>query len=124
MATLNGRQKYLADKYSSLLIRESSDLDERTSVDDEMDKNNEIDIFGHGTRIFKSTDAVDKRFVDLYKLQRFKQDFKNHARKEPTSDKAEAKKEAKEEAKEEAKDGYKPRGIDASQIKLIEPWKH
>ena len=37
-----------------------------------------------GSRVFYSKDAVDQRFVDLYKLKRGKENFKFHAAKERT----------------------------------------
>ena len=38
----------------------------------------------HGSRVLYSKDAVDQRFVDLYKLKRAKENFKIHAGKEHT----------------------------------------
>ena len=37
-----------------------------------------------GSRVFHSKDAVDQRFVDLYKLKRGKENFKIHGGKERT----------------------------------------
>ena len=36
LATLNGRQRFMVDKMATMLIRESSDLNDSTSLDDEL----------------------------------------------------------------------------------------
>ena len=53
---------------SELLIRESSDLDDDTSEDCELEQENMQDITENGLRIFKSNQAVDKRIVNIYKI--------------------------------------------------------
>ena len=63
---------------STLLIRESSDLDDDTSEDCELEQGNMQDITENGLRIFKSNQAVDKRIVNIYKLKRFAEDYKLH----------------------------------------------
>ena len=55
LATLNGRQQYVADKMATKLIRESSDLDNSTEDDFELAQENVNDIEQHSRKIFKST---------------------------------------------------------------------
>ena len=59
LASLNGRQQYMADKMSTLLIRESTDFDDSTEDDFELEQENVLDITEHGKRIFKSKDIID-----------------------------------------------------------------
>ena len=44
LCSFNGRQKFIADKMSTKLIRESSDLNEGTEDDFELDQENVQDI--------------------------------------------------------------------------------
>ena len=68
----------MADKMSTLLIRESTDFDDSTEDDFELEQENVLDITEHGKRIFKSKDIIDQRLVKIYKLKRWKEDYKNH----------------------------------------------
>jgi len=53
LALLSGRQQFIVDKMSNMLIRESSDLDE--STDEDMDINQRVpDTFNYGKKIFRS----------------------------------------------------------------------
>ena len=45
----------------------------------------------HSSRVLHSKDAVDQRFVDLFKLKRAKENFKIHAGKERTFNQEEVK---------------------------------
>ena len=60
----------MVDKMSNMLIRESSDLCDSTESDAELDEEGLPDIQRHSSRIFKSTDLVDRRLLGLYKLKR------------------------------------------------------
>ena len=64
----------MLDKMANLLIRESSDLDDSTSQDDELEQVNTVDAQEFGKSIVHSCDIVDRRIVDLYKLKRWKED--------------------------------------------------
>ena len=44
LALMNGRQQYVADKLSGMIIRESSDLDSGTSEDFELEQENVDDV--------------------------------------------------------------------------------
>ena len=44
LVSLNARQKYVADKMATKIIRESSDLDDNESEDFELDQENVFDI--------------------------------------------------------------------------------
>ena len=44
LATLNASQRFVVDKMATMLIRESSDLDDSTSNDDELEQVNEFDV--------------------------------------------------------------------------------
>ena len=63
---------------STLLIRMSSDLDNDTSEDCELEEENliEIHVNENASRIFRSNQALDKRIVNIYKLKRFADDYK------------------------------------------------
>lgn len=70
IALLNPTQKKFADRFSTLVIRESSDLD-NTSLDDELSGNAELD---QGTQaigtIINSENKVDRRLIDIYKVRK------------------------------------------------------
>ena len=68
----------MVDKMATMLIRESSDLDDSTSDDDELDQVNGFDAQQHSKSIAKSNSIVDQRIVDLYKLKRWSEDRKHH----------------------------------------------
>ena len=53
-ATLNLRQRFVVEKMETMLIRESSDLDDSTSEDDELEQVNEFDLMYHGRKIVSS----------------------------------------------------------------------
>ena len=68
----------MVSKMANLLIRESSDLDDSTSHDDELEQMNIADNHLLGRSIVNSSKKVDRRIVDLYRLKRFKEDRKHH----------------------------------------------
>ena len=68
----------MLDKMANLLIRESSDLDDSTSTDDELEQVNREDVQEFGKSIAHSSGIVDRRIIDLYKLKRWKEDRKHH----------------------------------------------
>ena len=70
LALLNGRQLFVTDGLSNMLIRESSDLDEETEDDMELAQENFADVQQMGTKIQHSLDPVDKRLVNIYRLGR------------------------------------------------------
>ena len=61
---------------SNMLIRESSDLDDSSEEDVELDEEGLPDIQQHDKKIFRSTNLVDRRLMDLYKLKRISEDHK------------------------------------------------
>ena len=68
----------MADKMSTMLIRESTDFDDSTEEDFELAQENIPDITEHGRKIFKSNEIIDKRLVKIYKFKRWKEDYKRH----------------------------------------------
>ena len=76
LATLNGGQRFICDKMSQLLIRESSDLDDSTSDDNALMQERMKDVQQYGTRVFSSRDTVDKRLVKIYRAKRKAEDRK------------------------------------------------
>ena len=63
---LNARQKFVADKMSTKIIRESSDLCDNTEDDFELDHENVLDIEQHSRTIFNSKDIFAKRLIHAY----------------------------------------------------------
>ena len=63
---------------ATMIIRESSDLDESTEDDFELDQTNIVDIEQHSRTIFESKNAVDRRLVNSYQVKRWKDDYKRH----------------------------------------------
>ena len=63
---------------STMLIRESSDMDASTEDDFELDQENVVDVKQHSRTIFHSTDRVDRRLIQAYQLKRWKDDYKRH----------------------------------------------
>ena len=47
LALLSRRQQYIGDNLSTMLMRESSDFDDSTSDDEELNEENEPDIENH-----------------------------------------------------------------------------
>ena len=68
----------MVGKMADLLIRESSDLDGSTSQDDELEQINNADAQLYCKGIVDSSNRVDRRIVDLYRLKRWKDDRKHH----------------------------------------------
>ena len=63
---------------ATMLIRESSDLDEATEPDFELEQENQYDIQHHSHTIFLSKDILDRRLVNAYKIKRWRDDFKRN----------------------------------------------
>ena len=63
---------------STMLIRESSDLQDITEYNFEPDQEHMFDATEDGTKIFKSRDLTDKRMINIYRLKRWSEDFKIH----------------------------------------------
>ena len=76
LALLNRRQQYIGDNLSTMLMRESSDFDDSTSDDGELNEENEPDIEEHSKKIFMSKDKVDQRFIKIFKIKRRDEDRK------------------------------------------------
>ena len=84
MGLLTGRQSFFVDKFSQPIIRESSNLEE-TSSDNELSdwQRDDMDNVGRMTR---SSDKVDKRLVEIYRIRKAQElglhmGFKNPAGK-------------------------------------------
>ena len=78
MATLDGRQQFIVDKMSTMIIRESSDLDESSEDDFELDQTNVLDIEQHSRTIFASTNDIDRRLVSAYQVKHWGEDYKRN----------------------------------------------
>ena len=76
LAALDGRQQYMVDKMANMLIRESSDLDEKTESDEELDQEKMQDVERHSRRIFNSNTAMDRRLIRAYQAKRWRDDYK------------------------------------------------
>ena len=76
LTAFNGRQKFIADKMSTCLIRESSDLNDNSEDDFELDKENMLDIEQHSHKIFQSSKLLDRRLIQAYQCKRWRDDFK------------------------------------------------
>ena len=68
MSLLTGHQKSFIDKFSKLVIRESSDLMNTGSDSEPSDWNKDAMTFTN--QITSSKDPTDKRLINLYKLRR------------------------------------------------------
>jgi len=66
IATLTGRQQYIADKMATMMIRESTDFASATEDDEELAVENLADTTGHGKKIFASKNEVDRRLLRVY----------------------------------------------------------
>ena len=67
LGLLSGRQSFFVDKMSQMIIRESSNCEE-TSHDEELSDWEREDM-RHMQDMFTSTNKVDQRFIDLYKVR-------------------------------------------------------
>ena len=74
LSLLNGRQVFVTDKLSNMLIRESSDLDEYTEDDMELEQENFADVQQVSSKIQHSLDPIDKRLVNIYRIGRDNKD--------------------------------------------------
>ena len=63
---------------ATMLIRESSDLDEGTDEDFELEQENVADVEEHSRTIFLSQNTVDRRLINAYQIKRWSDDFKRH----------------------------------------------
>ena len=68
LGLLSGRQSYLVDKMSQLIIRESSNFEE-TSYDSEL-SDWQRDNMHYARVMTHSTDKVDKRLISLYMMSK------------------------------------------------------
>ena len=68
LGLLSGRQSYLVDKMSQLIIRESSNFEE-TSCDSEL-SDWQRDNMQYARSMTHSTDKVDKRLISLYMMNK------------------------------------------------------
>ena len=68
LGLLSGRQSYLVDKMSQLIIRESSNFEE-TSCDSEL-SDWQRDNMQYARSMTHSTDKVDKRLISLYMMSK------------------------------------------------------
>ena len=59
LTLLNRRQTFISDNLSMKLIRESSDFDESTSDDGELNEDNEPDVENHSMNILHSKNRTD-----------------------------------------------------------------
>ena len=63
LVTLSGNQRYMVDKMATPLIRESSDLDDSTSSDEELDQVNFFDSRYEAQKMVASSDNIDRRLI-------------------------------------------------------------
>ena len=66
---LNRRQTIFVDKFSQLILRDSSEMDQTTSSDNELSDHRREDM-KFARRMMLSKDPNDKRFLSLYKLKK------------------------------------------------------
>ena len=59
-----------------MLMRESSDFDESTSDDGELNEEDAPDVENHGRAIFQSKSLTDQRFIKIYQIKRKDEDRK------------------------------------------------
>jgi len=71
---------FIVDKMSTMLVRDSSDLDDSTENDMELEQENVPDVQSHSEKIFTSSNGVDKRLVKLYRTKRWHEDRKKRER--------------------------------------------
>ena len=63
LVTLSGSQRYMVDKMATPLIRESSDPDDSTSSDEELDQVNYFDSRYEAQKMVASCDNIDRRLI-------------------------------------------------------------
>ena len=68
LGLLSGRQSYFVDKMSQMIIRESSNLEETSDDKDLSDW--EREDMRHMQHMFTSSNKVDQRFIDLYRVRK------------------------------------------------------
>jgi len=69
LSLLTGRQSFFVDRMSQMVVRESSNF-EWTSSDAELsDKNRDSKINDHTRRMTNSTNAVDKRLLNMFVMK-------------------------------------------------------
>ena len=68
LGLLSGRQSYFVDKMSQMIIRESSNLEETSDDKDLSDW--EREDMRNMQHMFTSSNKVDQRFIDLYKVRK------------------------------------------------------
>ena len=76
LTLLNRRQQFISDNLSTMLIRESSDFDESTSDDGELNDENEPDVEHHSSSIYFSKNLTDQRLLKVYQIKRKSEDRK------------------------------------------------
>ena len=76
LASLNARQRTIADKMSTMLIRESSGLDEDSDFDFDPAPGFTSEVERFSSEITKSLDQMDMRLVRAYKAKRWRENFK------------------------------------------------
>ena len=59
-----------------MLIRESSDFDESTSDDGELNDENDPDVEHHSSNIYFSKNLTDQRLLKVYQIKRKSEDRK------------------------------------------------
>ena len=67
LGLLNGRQSFFVDRMSQMVIRESSNLDETSSDNELSDWQN--DNMDYAKRMVTSSNKVDSRLINLYRLR-------------------------------------------------------
>ena len=67
LSLMTGRQTFVVDKISNMLIRESSDLDSDTTSDEEQYNQYLHDTQQYARTIFSSNDQIDKRLIEYYR---------------------------------------------------------
>ena len=76
LASLDARQRTVADKMSTMLIRESSALDEDSDFDFNPATEFTPEVEMYSNEIAKSRNQMDKRLVRAYKAKRWRENFK------------------------------------------------
>ena len=73
LALLNTRQQFMVDKMATMVLRESSGMDEE-SDDWELEQENMHDVLEHGKRSITSSNIVDQNLIGFYKLKRWSEE--------------------------------------------------
>ena len=76
LTLLTTRQQFVIDKMATMIMRESSDMKDSSEEDLDLGVENIVDALGHGKSSVRSSNKVDQRLVNFYRLKRWSEDSK------------------------------------------------